>query len=132
MAKEIEATCLTSFEIESDGARVRLNLQDSGGEAGSVVLPAQCINQLLMTLPEMARQALRAQTRNEALRLVFPTRSWTLERADVEGKAILTMRTDDGFEVSFVLDPPDITGLGEAIVGAYFDAEDEPALLRLN
>jgi hypothetical protein len=132
MDNELEAARLTSFEVEPDGKRIRLNLQDADGKEGSFILPAECLNQLLMTLPEMARQALQAQTRNTALRLVFPTRSWTLERADVAGKAILTVRTDDGFEVSFAFDEPHIANLGEAIMGANFDGEAEPAAPRLN
>jgi hypothetical protein len=57
---EMTASALTTFEVALDGSSVRLNLLDQEGRPASVTLPAQCVNQLLMTIPRMVETALRS------------------------------------------------------------------------
>ncbi len=52
-----------------------------------------------MTLPTLLTQALRQQTGNDDARYVFGLRS--LENAEGQACLIATLKTTDGFEVSF-------------------------------
>ena len=94
---EIEAEALTTFEVTSDGSRVRVNVQALDGSAAALVLPTTCLQQLVMTLPDMAQRALRRQDNDESLRLVFPVGHWRLEQATSPGHLMLTLLTTDGF-----------------------------------
>jgi hypothetical protein len=115
MSKDIEAAALTDFEIASDGTGVRMNLRDSEGQAASLTLPSECINQLLMTLPSMARLALRARYGDGTLRIVYPIGQWTIERAGGHRAVVVTFGTPDGFEVSFSLSRDQCESLSETL-----------------
>jgi hypothetical protein len=67
------------------------------------VLPAECLQAMIMSLPEMMRQALQRRYRDPSLRLVYPVGDWRLEGSTEPGKLILTLSTGDGFAVSFAL-----------------------------
>ncbi len=51
------------------------------GRPAAVILPAQCLNQLLMTVPRMIETALRNSQGDKSLRYVHPMESFTLEVA---------------------------------------------------
>ena len=116
VATEIEAAELTTFEIEPDGSRCRMHVLDTGGRPGTLSLPSECLTKLIMTLPRMATQALRARHRDDSMRIVYPVDRMKLEQASVEGVLILTMATPDGFEVSFSLHAGDLLQIQQAIV----------------
>jgi hypothetical protein len=99
----IHATALTTFTVAPDGASVSIGVADAAGETSALVLPASCLQSLVMTLPEMAQQALRRKYANPALRLVFPVESWRLETSGSAERLILTFVTADGFRASFAL-----------------------------
>jgi hypothetical protein len=77
----IRAKQLTTFRVTEDGTSVAIGVSDEEGRAGALVLPAECLGALMMTLPEMARQAMRLQHRDPNLRLVYPLAGWEVERA---------------------------------------------------
>ena len=106
MSDRIVAESLTTFEIAPDGSSFSLHVRDADGRPGALVLPADCLRQLVMTMPRIAAQALRAQYRDDTLRLAYPLKGWKLE-ASTGGGVILTMTADDGFDVSFVMDETD-------------------------
>jgi hypothetical protein len=56
-SNQIEASALTTFQVDPDGAHVRLHVRDRSGSPASVVLPIDCLNQLMMTLPAMVQTA---------------------------------------------------------------------------
>jgi hypothetical protein len=102
---EIRGTSLTTCQIAPDGSTIRLSFETGGGQTASITLPIRCIQQLLMTLPHAASMAIRAKHGDDRMRLVFPLGNWNLEKAagTPEG-LILTLKTPDGFEVSFSLE----------------------------
>src|ERR1700736_1709975 len=101
---EIEAETLTTFELAPDGSRVRLNGAAADGCPVSLSLPSECLNQLAMTLPRMASEALQRQYNDNALRMVYPACTWRIEPGAGGGDSfILTLGTPDGFEVSFAI-----------------------------
>ena len=103
---DIEAETLTTFEVTPDGRRIRLNAAAADGGPVSLSLPSECLNQLAMTLPRMASEALRRRYNDDSLRIVYPTGAWRIERGAGDGDSfILTLGTPDGFEVSFAIGP---------------------------
>jgi hypothetical protein len=99
----IHGTHLTTFSVAADGASVSLGFAGEDGASSSLVLPADCLKALIMTLPEMMRQSLSRQYRDPSLRLVYPVGSWEIEAASEPGRLILTLGTPDGFRISFAL-----------------------------
>lgn len=86
------------------------------GQETSVTRPSGCLNQLLMTLPRTALMALRAQHKDDCLRIVHPIGEWSLERAAEQKVVIPSFRTLDGFEVSFALSREQCAALGDTLL----------------
>src|SRR5262245_61705089 len=96
---------LTTFDVTPGGESVSIHVTDDQGRPATLVLPSECLHALQMTLPEMVRRALQARFPDQAMRVVYPLGSWTLERSHEPGTVIVTLRTPDGFAVSFGLSP---------------------------
>src|SRR5215471_15581862 len=111
----IRAERLTMFSVAADGSSVSLGVADEEGRAGVLMLPTACLKQLMMTLPEMMRRALRLQHDDPSLRLVYRTAGWEVERSTVPGTFIVTLRTPDGFHVSFALTESDLSDMAKAV-----------------
>lgn len=127
MAREIHASALTTFDIAPDGAKVRLHVRDGAGLPATLVLPTDCLSQLLMTLPRMVQAALRASHGDASLRLVHPLAGFRFEagEADAAGRQqfILTLETGDGFSVAFCAPEPLLASVAQSI------SDDIPAQL---
>jgi hypothetical protein len=93
----------TTFDVASDGTSFRLNFICRDGGQVSLSLPTECVHGLMMTLPRMMRQALRARGHNESLRLVYPVDNLRIERSSQPNTVIVTLTTPDGFEASYGL-----------------------------
>ncbi|HXQ52451.1 MAG TPA: hypothetical protein VN802_15260 [Stellaceae bacterium] len=102
---------LTKFSVAADGATVSLGFASADGAHCALVLPAECLKPLVMTLPEMMRQSLSRRYQDPNLRLVYPVDSWDLEASTEPSRLILTLRTPDGFHVSFALLRDDIADI---------------------
>jgi hypothetical protein len=99
----LRASRLTTFSVTADGESASIGFADEAGEASSLMLPTSCLHAFIMTLPEMAQQALRRRSGDQHLRLVFPVGDWALERVADSQRLILTFSTTDGFRVAFAL-----------------------------
>ena len=71
-AKNFVVQKATTFDVASDGTSFRMNFICRDGGLVSLSLPTECLTELIMTLPRMMRQALRARHHDESLRLVYP------------------------------------------------------------
>jgi hypothetical protein len=111
----IHAKRLTTFSVAEDGASVAFGVADEEGQAGALVLPAECLRALMMTLPDMMRRALRLQHGDPSFRLVYAVTEWEIERSTHQGTLILTLRTRDGFHVSFGMSATDLREMGEVV-----------------
>ena len=98
---EIESAQLTTCDVTRDGEAVRLKFVDTAGNAVSLKLPFAQAGALTMTLPHLLTKALRARFGNEGSRFVYPLGEWLLEGVADGRTVIVTLRTTDGFEVSF-------------------------------
>ena len=107
MSRKIDAAALTTFDVDPDGGYVRIHVRDHDGAPASLVLPASCLNQLLMSVPLMVQTALRNRYGDDSLRLVHPLDSYCIELGptDTDGvqRFILTLETGGGFSASFAL-----------------------------
>jgi hypothetical protein len=111
----IRAKHLTTFSVAPDGSSVAIGVADEEGQAAALTLPAECLRALIMTLPDMMRRALRAQHGDPSLRLVYPVAGWEIEYSTRPEIRIVTLRTSDGFHVSFAMTTKDLREMSEAV-----------------
>jgi hypothetical protein len=111
---EIEGQCLTTFEVAPDGRHCRLNFTDAEGRPAALTLPTECLNELMMTLPRIVSQSLRARYQDSSLRLVFPAAEWRLESTGTR-RVILTIGMGDGFEASFAFERTQLREIGNRL-----------------
>ncbi|HET9376555.1 MAG TPA: hypothetical protein VFO40_16400 [Chthoniobacterales bacterium] len=116
--EEIIGQELITYDVASDGSRFRIRFTCSGGKQASLSLPTECLQALIMTLPRMMKQALRARYGDESLRLVFPADLIRVERSSDPKTFILSLATPDAFEVSFSLSGQQMEALCETDVAA--------------
>jgi hypothetical protein len=98
---KIRSSKLTTCRVAADGGTVRLELIDCSGAVVTIELPFAQAEALVMTLPSLLTQALRQQTGDDDARYVFGLGEWSLEGAKGHDCLIATLKTTDGFEVSF-------------------------------
>jgi hypothetical protein len=99
---------MNSVDVSGDGNRFRISFRCHDGRLGSLDLPAECLNALIMTLPRLVTRALRARYQDESLRLVYPASNIRIEQSSDPKIIIATLATRDGFEVSFGLTKQDM------------------------
>ncbi len=120
LVKHIDASALTTFEVDPDGARVHFHVRDHEGSPAELVLPAACLTQLLMTLPRMMRDALRNRHGDDSLRIVYPLERYQIELAQPSAAGapqfILTLGSG-GFAVSFASTGEALADIARAILG---------------
>jgi hypothetical protein len=118
-SSQIDAAELTTYDVDPRGDFVRLHLKDRDGQTGTVVLPTDCLTQLLMSLPGMVQKALRNRHGDDSLRLAHPLESFNVEVGEASASGtpqyILTLCTSGGFAVSFSGSDADLASLGGAI-----------------
>jgi hypothetical protein len=98
---EIESRELTNCDVTRDGEAVRLKFIDTSGNAVELKLPFAQAGSLTMTLPHLLTKALKARSGEEGSRFVFPLGEWVLQGVADGRTLIITLKTTDGFEVSF-------------------------------
>src|SRR6266851_1637481 len=81
MSLDINGKALTTWQVDSAGEAFRLNFESVDGQPASLTLPAECLRALLMTLPQLTAQALRAKYRDDTLKVVYPVGDWSLQLA---------------------------------------------------
>lgn len=118
----LRAKRLTTFSVAPDGGSIAIGIADDEGKTGALMLPADCLRELMMTLPDMMRRALRLQHNDPGLRLVYRIAGWEVERSKVPGTLIVTFRTPDGFHVSFALKTADLAQMADAVRTPALDA----------
>jgi hypothetical protein len=126
----LRAKCLTTFSVAPDGDTIAIGVADQDGRAGALTLPADCLKELMMTLPEMMRRALRLQHNDPSLRLVYNTAGWEIERSKAPGTFIVTFRTPDGFHVSFALTAADLADMAGATRESSVESAPHPPKRR--
>ena len=98
---DVDVRELTTYQISDDGQSVVLKLVDDAGNPASLRFKISELGNLVMTLPSLIEVALRRQYRDTSLRFAYPMGSWSIEEASDPASLIVTLRTKDGFGVSF-------------------------------
>lgn len=110
---DIDVKALTTYAISEDGESVALKLQDATGAEQSLRFPLSELGNLVMTLPGLIELALRRQYGDASFRFAYPVGS-RLEEVEAR-PLILTLRTVDGFGVSFSMARGNAERLGNSI-----------------
>jgi hypothetical protein len=97
----INCSTLTTCHAVGNGETVMLEFIDEDGRSVSVRLAFEHAQSIAMTLPRLLTQAVKAQTGQDNARYVFPLGEWILEGVEGDQSFIITLKTEDGFEVSF-------------------------------
>ncbi|WP_088344616.1 MULTISPECIES: hypothetical protein [Rhodomicrobium] len=113
--KDITGEKLVALEISADGCRLRMGFTQPDGDLGTLNFPVECLQSLILTLPQLMEQALRLRYRDESLRLVYPAQTLRIEQASDGTTFIVTMETSDGFSVSFGLGEKQMRDFGDAL-----------------
>lgn len=121
---------LTTCQVDASGEFLRLHLRQHNGKASSVTLPIDCARSLLMTLPGVIKRALQARYGDEAYTLVYPAGGWKLQQSADSGQVILTLRTEDGFEVAFALGPRDAGDLASSLANVDVASDDRTIVVN--
>ena len=111
----LRAARLTTCSVAADGTGVALGVAEADGRETALVLPTECLQALVLTLPDLMRRALRLLHHDPGLRLVYPAAGWEVEESTQPGTLILTLRTADNFHVSFSVTAADLQEIAEAV-----------------
>jgi hypothetical protein len=112
---EIDVKELTTYDICEDGKSVVLKLADADGNATALTFKIAELGNLVMTLPSLIEAALQRQFLDTSLRFAYPIGSWSVEQASDPASVIVTLRTQDGFGVSFSMAKSKADELGNAM-----------------
>lgn len=119
----IDVKEMTTYAISDDGKTVTLSLVDATGNPTSLRFQIPDLGNLAMTLPTLIEAALRRQLRNNSFRYTYPIGSWVIEQSTDPSSLIVTLRTTDGFGVSFSMPRADVF----QFAGALSEVDDKPA-----
>jgi hypothetical protein len=121
----IDASTLTTFEVDEVGARLRICAEDAYGRPVSMSLPSESLRQMMMTLPRLAQTALRRRYCDDSMRVVYPRPRVRIELGSGPDELfIVTLGTQDGYEVSFGLQRSELASMERMLRAA---GESRPA-----
>ena len=103
MDAEIEIKGLARFETGEDGASISLIAEDISGRVIRLTFSTEILSSLIMTLPQMVTAAVQRRRNDPSARLVYPLAESRTELSTDLSTRILTLKTPDGFTVSFAV-----------------------------
>jgi hypothetical protein len=98
---KIASSKLTTCGVAADWETVELEFLDQSGAATTLQLPLDQAEAVVMTLPHVLAYALKRRTGQHDARYVFGLGEWCIEDTRDQDSLIVTLKTTDGFEVSF-------------------------------
>jgi hypothetical protein len=98
---KIRSSRLTTCTVAADGTNVELEFLDHSGTAVTVQLPLDQAEAVVMTLPHLLTRAVKQSTGSKDSRYVFDLDGWSIESTKDRDCLIATLKTTEGFEVSF-------------------------------
>jgi hypothetical protein len=103
MNTRIDIRCLARFETAEDGESISLIAEDVSGRSVRIAFPTEVLSSLIMTLPQMVTAAIQRRRNDPSARLVYPLAESRTELSADLSTRILTLKTPDGFTVSFAV-----------------------------
>jgi|JRYL01.1.fsa_nt_gb citrate lyase gamma subunit len=122
---DVDVRALTTYSIDEDGESVVLRLLDETGVERSLRFKIDDLGNLLMTLPGLIEAALQRRHGDAAFRFAYPIGSWSVEEAAEPSSLIVTLRTRDGFGVSFSMGQGHAKQLGRSIAAGVLGPRRE-------
>jgi len=113
---------LTTCDVAPDGTTVSIHVADEHANPATLVLTADCLNSLIMSLPNAMQRSLERRYGDASFRLVYPLGGWALEASPMPGMLVLTVSTPDGFTVSFAVAPLDLVRMARRAASVSPDA----------
>jgi hypothetical protein len=98
---KIASSKLTTCGVAPDWETIELEFLDQSGAATTLQLPLDQAEAVVMTLPHVLAYALKRRTGQQDARYVFGLGEWCIEDTRDQDSLIVTLKTTDGFEVSF-------------------------------
>lgn len=129
MSRDIEVGELRTLSVSADGSAFRIGLVDGDGGDVGLMFPSDALRTLMLSLFRVGDTAFKRLLNDESARLVYQAESVRLQAAPGSDLSILVLRTPDGFEAAFALDPKALTALA---AGAKDETVKRMAPLRLN
>jgi hypothetical protein len=103
MSAGFDVKSLVRFEIGEGGASISLFVEDAAGRTTRLTFPTEVLSSLIMTVPQMLTAAIQRQRNDPTARLVYPLAESRTELSTDLSTRILTLKTPDGFTVSFAV-----------------------------
>ena len=103
MSTKIDIKGLARFETGDDGESISLVAEDDSGRSVRLTFPIGVLSSLIMTLPQMLTAAIQRRRNDPSARLVYPLAESRTELSTDLSMRILTLKTPDGFTVSFAV-----------------------------
>ena len=114
MSTRIDIKSLAKFEIGEDGISISLLVEDISGRSVRLVFPTEVLSSLTMTLPQMLTAAIQRRRNDPSARLVYPLAESKTELSTDFSTRILTLKTPDGFTVSFAVSEQQLREIGQS------------------
>lgn len=118
---QVDVKKLSDYAVAADGKSISLGVVDANDRDIQLSMSVDQLGMLVMTLPGLIEKALRAKYRDATLRYCHPTGDYFVEQASDPNALIVTMRTPDGFGVSFSMSRQQADILGDALFAAAAD-----------
>jgi hypothetical protein len=115
----VDDTHDASMLAAGDAGEIRMYMLDKDDSGASLLLPADCLQQLLMTVPQMVDKSLQARFGDRTLRFALPLSGWRIEHAHAPDTLLLAIETPDGFKVTFGLTEAISAELGKALLSGH-------------
>jgi hypothetical protein len=109
---KIKGATLTDCRFIEDGQAVSIDFVDGSGADLSLELPLEQAFAIVKMLPALLERAPQARGRKTPARFVLPLNRWTVEQSSDGTGLLLTLASNDGYEVCFDLPAEACRGLG--------------------
>lgn len=114
MTQRLEIEDLLRYEANEDCTSIDL-IVVTGGMPLALKFTVTCLSRLMLTLPRMINKVVQKRGNNPDLRVVYPLEALRIEMAPDRKTRILTLRTPDGFDISFTIGPDKYREVYEAV-----------------
>jgi len=101
--------------VDTEGGTISLDLFDETDQKFTLQMSVEQVGMLVMTLPNLIEVALRRRFRDSTFRYTYATGACTVEQASDPNALIMTMKTTDGFGISFAVSRERARQLSEAL-----------------
>lgn len=106
---------LSTYNVDTEGDTISLDVFDEADQKFTLQMSVDQVGMLVMTLPSLIEIALRRRFRDATFRYSYAAGACAVEQASDPNALIMTMRTTDGFGVSFTVSREHARQLSEAL-----------------